>query len=228
MRVTSGPAYYDFLLAGHCCGCTSLVSLSEGKEQPDNKQEACDTAQDDTDDCAGLWSGEVVVGGYYALLYDHLLASNKLLGVRRILCHGRNVNGRLAWKQAVTAEGARRNIAQLRYRIEQLWYCGHSGGLRAATKSPGCALSGDGVVIVRVEEVAWSRGGTAGLLWTPGMPSGDGGGAVALRNTTTKRKERRWLRMRCQCSMHKKERKDGKAGQRKRGETWRCFFTMIP
>ena len=44
------------------------------------------------------------------------------------------------------------------------------------------------------------------------MPSGDGGGAVAVRNTTITMNEWKWVRMGFQFSMHMKKEKNGKQG----------------
>jgi hypothetical protein len=114
LRVAPRPAHYNLLLARHCCSCSSLIAVDESVEQPDDEQETCNAAQDDAHHGAGLRAREVVIGGYYALLYDHLLSLGNRRSVRRILSHGCNVNSRLTRKEAVAAVGARRNTAHLR------------------------------------------------------------------------------------------------------------------
>src|SRR5690242_11510275 len=143
MRVPSRPAHHNLFLARHCCRCATLVGVGKGIQQPNDEQEAANTAQDDADYHAWLGAREIIVGGYYALLYDCLLSLSHLRRTRRILRYGCKVNGRFAWEKAVAPECARRDIAQLRNRIEQFGYCRHGENCRA---TPDCALSSSRVV----------------------------------------------------------------------------------
>lgn len=88
MRVPP-PAHYDLLLSCHgCCCCPSVgIAICEGVEQPHDEQETGNTAEDNADNGARLWPGQVVVGWYYALLYDGLLPPGDGLCPRRKLLY---------------------------------------------------------------------------------------------------------------------------------------------
>jgi hypothetical protein len=117
VRVAPWPAYYDFLLASHCCSRSSTSeasALGESVQKPYYQQEASDTAQNNSRHRSGFWSREVVVGRYYAFLDCHLLPLGDRLWAGRIEGNCRVVDGWLSRAQAGVGGIPGRKAVELR------------------------------------------------------------------------------------------------------------------